>query len=73
MRRAAQRQRNRDDLEVTRVFEADGLALVAGVWSFAGTAPDGQAVQQTGQNADVLPGQPDGSWRFVIGNPWGTA
>ena len=61
------------DLKVTRVLEAGGLALVTGVWTFDGTGPDGQPVTLTGQNADVLRRQPDGSWRFVIDNPWGTA
>jgi uncharacterized protein (TIGR02246 family) len=60
------------DLKVTRVLEAGGLALVAGNWSFAGTGPDGNPVTLTGHNADVLRRQPDGSWRFVIDNPWGT-
>ena len=60
------------DLQVTRVLEAGGLALVAGNWSFTGTAPDGAAVTLTGHNADVLRRQADGSWRFVIDNPWGT-
>lgn len=60
------------DLRVTRVLEAGGLALVTGVWSFAGTAPDGVPVTLTGHNADVLRRQADGSWRFVIDNPWGT-
>ena len=60
------------DLKVTRVLEADGVALVIGVWSFAGTGPDGQPVTLTSQNADVLRRQSDGSWRFVIDNPWGT-
>lgn len=60
------------DLTVTRVLEAGGLALVAGYWSFTGTAPDGTTVSLAGRNADVLRRQPDGSWRFVIDNPWGT-
>src|SRR4051812_27886179 len=60
------------DLDVTRVLEADGLALVIGVWSFVGTGPDGEPVTLNGQNADVLRRQPDGSWRFAIDNPWGT-
>ena len=60
------------DLEVTRVLEAGGLALVIGVWSFAGTAPDGQPVTLSARNADVLRRQANGSWRFVIDNPWGT-
>jgi ketosteroid isomerase-like protein len=60
------------DLKVTRVLEAGGLALVAGVWSFTGTGPDGSPVRLTGHNADVLRRQGDGTWRFVIDNPWGT-
>ena len=60
------------DLEVTRVLEVDDLALVIGVWSFDGTAPDGTPVRLEAKNADVLRRQSDGSWRFVIDNPWGT-
>ena len=60
------------DLEVTRVLEVDDLALVIGVWSFDGTGPDGEAVRLEAKNADVLRRQTDGTWRFVIDNPWGT-
>ena len=60
------------DLEVTRVLEVDDLALVVGVWSFDGTGPDGEPVRLESKNADVLRRQPDGTWRFVIDNPWGT-
>jgi uncharacterized protein (TIGR02246 family) len=61
------------DLEVTRVLEVDDLALVTGVWSFDGTGPDGEPVTLSASNADVLRRQADGTWRFVIDNPWGTA
>ena len=60
------------DLEVTRVLEAGDLALVIGVWSFNGTGPDGEPVRLAARNADVLRRQGDGTWRFVIDNPWGT-
>ena len=43
-----------------------------GTWSFTGTGPDGEPVQLASRNADVLRRQSDGSWRFVIDNPWGT-
>jgi uncharacterized protein (TIGR02246 family) len=60
------------DLEVTRVLEVDDLALVIGVWSFNGTGPGGEPVRLAARNADVLRRPADGSWRFVIDNPWGT-
>lgn len=60
------------DLRVTRVLEVDDLALVTGAWSFEGTGPDGEPVRLQANNADVLRRQADGSWRFVIDNPWGT-
>jgi uncharacterized protein (TIGR02246 family) len=60
------------DLQVTRVLEVDDLALVIGVWTFNGTGPDGEPVQLAAKNADVLRRQSDGTWRFVIDNPWGT-
>jgi uncharacterized protein (TIGR02246 family) len=60
------------DLEVTRVLEVDDLALVTGTWTFDGTGPDGEPVRLAASNADVLRRQADGTWRFVIDNPWGT-
>ena len=60
------------DLEVSRVLEVGDLALVVGNWSFTGTGPHGELVELAARNADVLRRQADGSWRFVIDNPWGT-
>ena len=64
--------KGRLDLDVTRVLEVDDLALVTGVWTFDGTGPDGEPVRLAARNADVLRRQSDGTWRFVIDNPWGT-
>ena len=60
------------DLKVKRVLKASDLALVISEWSFSGTGSDGKRVDITSKSADVLHQQPDGSWRFVIDNPWGT-
>lgn len=60
------------DLKVTRVLKASDLALVTTVWSFTGTGPGGEPVKLASKSADVLRRQADGSWRFVIDNPWGT-
>jgi ketosteroid isomerase-like protein len=60
------------DLSVKRVLKANDLALVITEWSFSGTSPDGKPVDMTAKSADVLRQQPDGTWRFVIDNPWGT-
>jgi ketosteroid isomerase-like protein len=60
------------DLKVKRILQASDLALVISEWSFSGTGSDGNPVNMTAKSADVLRQQPDGSWRFVIDNPWGT-
>ena len=61
------------DLKVKRVLQASDLALVTTEWSFSGTGPDGNnPVNMAAKSADVLRQQVDGTWRFVIDNPWGT-
>ena len=60
------------DLKVKRVLQASDLALVTTEWSFSGTGPDGNPVNMAAKSVDVLRHQTDGTWRFVIDNPWGT-
>ncbi|MGD9534141.1 MAG: nuclear transport factor 2 family protein [Candidatus Nitrosocosmicus sp.] len=60
------------DLKVKRVLQASDLALVTTEWSFSGTGPDGKPVNLSSNSADVLRLQSDGTWLFVIDNPWGT-
>jgi uncharacterized protein (TIGR02246 family) len=60
------------DLKVKRVLQTNDLALVTTEWSFSGTGPDGKLVNMAAKSADVLRQQADGTWCFVIDNPWGT-
>lgn len=60
------------DLKVKRVLQASDLALVTTEWSYSGTGPDGNPINMAAKSADVLRRQEDGTWRFVIDNPWGT-
>ncbi|HJU35770.1 MAG TPA: nuclear transport factor 2 family protein [Nitrososphaera sp.] len=60
------------DLKVKRVLQSSDLALVISEWSVSGTGPDGKVVNIATKSADVLRRQADGTWCFVIDNPWGT-
>jgi uncharacterized protein (TIGR02246 family) len=61
------------DLKVKRVLQASDLALVISEWSFSGTGPDGNHVNIAAKKStEILRQQADGTWRFVIDNPWGT-
>jgi uncharacterized protein (TIGR02246 family) len=60
------------ELKVKRVIQASDLALVITEWSFSGTGPNGNSVNMAAKSADVLRHHIDGTWRFVIDNPWGT-
>ncbi len=60
------------NLKVKRVLKANDIALVITEWSFNGTGPDGKDVHMAAKSADVLRQQSDGTWRFIIDNPWGT-
>ena|SRR5579859_854499 len=52
---------------------AGDIALSTASWTLNGTAPDGSPVQTQGTASDVLRRQADGTWLFVIDNPWGAA
>jgi len=51
------------------VFPAGDLALIHTPWTMQ--LPDGRS--PTGATAEVVRRQPDGSWKYVIDNPDGTA
>lgn len=47
------------------------IALVACKWEMTGTGADGAPLKVGSQAAEVARRQPDGTWLFVIDNPWG--
>jgi ketosteroid isomerase-like protein len=47
-------------------------ALLHSAWTLATTGPDGVPINMAGTTADVVRRQADGTWRFVIDNPWGS-
>ncbi len=57
-------------IEVPQVSESADLALLCSRWTLKGTAPDGSPVELAGQGAEVVRRQADGTWRFVIDNPF---
>ncbi|MGH3790443.1 MAG: YybH family protein [Pseudonocardiaceae bacterium] len=59
-------------LGTPNVLEADGVALVTCKWRITGTQPGGATIEMDGYSTDVMRRQPDGSWKFLIDNPWGT-
>ena len=57
-------------INTSTVVPADELALLHGEWTLQGTGPDGNAVELAGRASEVVRRQPDGSWRYVIDNPY---
>ena len=61
------------NLEVRKILQAGDIALSFADWTLRGTGPDGAPIEMAAQTSDVLRRQPDGSWRIVIDNPYGSA
>ena len=61
------------NLEVRKVLQAGDIALSFADWTLVGTGPDGEPIEMSAQTSDVLRRQADGTWRFAIDNPYGSA
>ena len=59
-------------LECKRVLVMDDVALVSSSWKLGGTGPDGSAVDLGGNTTEVIRRQVDGTWRYVIDDPFST-
>ncbi len=53
------------------VIVAGDVAIHFAPWNLSATAPNGDAITDTGLSVAVFRRQPDGTWRMVIDNPYG--
>ena len=57
-------------LETQSPLVVGDVALTTSRWRLTGSSPDGDPVDMNGVSAEVARRQPDGTWRFVIDNPF---
>jgi ketosteroid isomerase-like protein len=57
-------------MERSSVLQVGELALTTHAWKATGTGPDGP-VELAGDAVEVVRRQADGTWRFVIDDPYG--
>jgi uncharacterized protein (TIGR02246 family) len=60
----------RFSLEPQSLIEAGEVALKRARWTGHGINPDGTPFNARGVSAEVVRRQPDGSWRYVIDDPF---
>ena len=54
-----------------QAFQAGDIALVFSEWALSATDPDGNSIEMAGRTTDVVRRQADGTWLFVIDDPYG--
>lgn len=57
--------------EIVKVVQSGpDLAMVYNDWRMSATRPDGQPVEAGGKAIEVVRRQPDGTWRFILDDPF---
>lgn len=59
-------------IEAQQIVEAGDVAQYCARWNIRGTDPAGNAVQMNGRSSSILRRQSNGTWLFLVDNPWGT-
>ena len=59
-------------IEAQQIVEAGDVAQYCARWNIRGTDPAGNAVHMSGRSSSILRCQFNGTWLFLLDNPWGT-
>ena len=58
-------------IQTTGVVKTQDVALLRSHWTLSGKGPDGHPVEMSHRAIEVMRRQTDGTWRFVIDDPFG--
>jgi len=58
------------EMKVVKVKRAGDVAVLYNDWSGTATGPDGQPVHLSGKAMEIVRRQPDGTWKFVVDDPY---
>jgi len=59
-------------MNVKQVFSGgDDVAVLYNDWQASATDGDGKRIELSGRAVEIVRRQPDGTWRFVIDDPYG--
>ena len=57
--------------EIVKVVQSgEDLVMVYNDWHMSARRPDGQPVETSGKAIEVVRRQPDGTWRFILDDPY---
>ena len=56
---------------VLTVPHADGIVMAYNDWTLSSATPDGSTVEMEGRAVEVMRRQPDGTWLFLLDDPFG--
>ncbi len=60
-------------IKVVKVVKAGDLAMVYNDWSMSAHPLDGQLTDASGRAIEVVRRQPDGTWLFILDDPFARA
>jgi uncharacterized protein (TIGR02246 family) len=59
-------------IDAQQIVEAGDVAQYCARWTIRGTDSEGNAMHLNGRSSSILRRQLNGTWLFLVDNPWGT-